>query len=120
MEFMKLGMVGLGFVAGIAFVVACPSPQDVMPGLGSSGGGGSSTSGFFATSSGSGRGSTTGGLFSTSTASAAEPDPCLQWEIMWRGTGNNWGSNTPKAMPEGWQPYHVDQFGDIHLRRCAD
>lgn len=29
MELKKLGTVGLGFVAGIAFVVACPSPMEV-------------------------------------------------------------------------------------------
>lgn len=99
MELKKLGLVGLGFVAGIAFVVACPNPQDVA--------GGSS-------------GSSTGGeLFSTSTASAEVPAACMQWELMWRPT-TNWGKNNPKAMPEGWEPYFVDQFADIHLRRCVD
>lgn len=111
-------MVGLGFVAGIAFVVACPSPQDVMPGLGSSGG--SSSGGLFGSSSSSGRGSSSGGLFSTSTASAAEPDPCMQWEVVKEDPGDNWGFEQPKEMPQGWEPFHVNQFGTIILRRCID
>lgn len=102
-------MVGFGFVAGIAFVVACPSPQNVMPGLGSSGG------------------SSSGGLFGSSTASAADTESeCMQWEVQAvsvPGASNGgFETDTITTLPAGWTPFATDGTGwpRVLVRRCAD
>ena len=102
-------MVGLGFVAGMAFVVACPSPQDVMSGLGTSGG-------------------SDGGLFGSSTASAADIESdCTQWEVQAisvpaRSGGTGFEIDTVTALPAGWAPFATDAVGyaSVLVRRCAD
>ena len=107
-EVKKLGLVGLGFVAGIAFVVACPSSQGVMPGLGSSGG------------------SSTGGLFGSSTASAADVESeCMQWEVQAVSIADSSGVislDTVTVLPAGWAPFAADGAGrpSVLARRCAD
>lgn len=99
-------MVGLGFVAGIAFVVACPSPQDVMTGLGSS------------------DGSSSGGLFGSSTASAADIESeCMQWQVqavnLPVSPSGGFETDNVTVLPAGWAPFSSSPYG-VLLRRCAD
>ena len=84
-----------GFLAGIAFVVACPSPKD-------SGGDGTSDSGT---------------TLEVGTATASHDLPassCPQWEYQLQQAG----LDSPQMAPAGWEPIGGGGNGIVVLRRC--
>lgn len=103
MDVSKLVMVGLGFAAGIAFVVACPSPVEV----------------------------STSVADEVVPASAAPQPGCRQWQLQrfslyagftmkeQRAFSNGEGT---RDVPEEWEPFAFEPGasggGTLLLRRC--
>src|SRR5690242_11158430 len=87
----------LGFVGGVAFVVACPRPS----------GGGGEGSGSSATSSSSGVSTSTGTGIGPGTASAATGDgvPCDAWEINFERKSHDFTVDESLAVAAGWEPF---------------
>lgn len=96
-----LSMLVAGFVAGVAFVIAC--------GTGRRGGGGSADD---------------GGLWSGSDAEAQVGGECDQWEIVrlyfddFEVTGDSVEGREVWLAPGGWEPYAEDS-GAYYFRRCV-
>ncbi|MBI2896564.1 MAG: hypothetical protein HYY06_23600 [Deltaproteobacteria bacterium] len=93
-----LSMVVAGFVAGVAFIIAC--------GTGRRGSGGGSDD--------------DGGFSSGRDAEAQTGGDCEEWEVVLAATsgledtGELVGNGRVLRVPSGWEPY-----GDDNLRRCV-
>jgi len=85
---------GVGFIAGIAFIVACPAPLQLSP----------STSNAEPES------------WEPATADARQPSGCLQWEVI-TFAFPRWGGEGAKA-PSGWEPFAAVESGVV-ARHCT-
>ncbi len=97
----------LGFIAGVAFIVACPDGTS-LPGAGTGGGStgrGDSTSDW--------AGST--GWVGTASAGGGVPSDCATWEL--RTDALDFTGTV--SLPAGWDPFAATD-GHAVSRRCLD
>ena len=102
----------VGFVAGVAFIVACPRPEGGQSDTGS-------TTTLFGTSSG-----TIGGPGTASAATAGDTTPCANWSLRYDLVDHSTDQSGQFDVTPGFEPLQAFpaspyQVGIIS-RQCAD